>query len=191
MSTQPVTYPSAEQYLEVERAAEFRSEYLNGEIYPMAGGGFIRALLAAAVIARLDEQLRGKPCVAAGSDLRLFCEPANVFTYPDVVVSCEPRRFLDGQKDTLTDAAVTVEVLSRSTQNYDRGEKFRFYRGLPSFSEYVLLVQDAIRAEHHVRQKDGSWLFREWNGPEAVVDLKSIGCRLSLGSLYERVEFEA
>jgi len=191
MSTQPLTHLTVEQYLEVERAAEFRSEYLNGEIYAMAGGGFNHALIATAVVARLDEQLRGKPCLVAGSDLRLFCKAANVLTYPDVVVSCEPRRFLDGEKDTLADATVIVEVLSRSTQNYDRGEKFRFYRELPSFSEYVLLAQDAIRAEHHVHQKDSSWLFRELSGPDTVIDLQSIGCRLNLGSLYERVELDA
>jgi Uma2 family endonuclease len=113
-----------------------------------------------------------------------------LLTYPDVVVFCEPAKFLDGDRDTLVDATVIVDVLSPSTQNYDRGEKFRFYRGLPSFSEYVLLAQDAIRAEHHVRQQDGSWLFREFNGPEAVVELKSIKCQLRLGTLYRKARLD-
>ncbi len=113
-----------------------------------------------------------------------------MLTYPDVVVYCEPAKFLDGDRDTLVDATVIVEVLSRSTRNYDRGEKFRFYRGLPSFSEYVLLAQDTIRAEHHIRQQDGSWLFREFYGPEAVVELTSIGCQLRLGELYRKARLD-
>jgi len=156
----------------------------------MAGGTRNHALIAAAVIARLDEQLADKPCAVAGSDLRLFCKPANILTYPDVAVFCEPAKFLDGDEDTLTDATVLVEVLSRSTQNYDRGEKFRFYRGLPSFAEYLLLAQTEIRAEHHVRQPDGSWLFREFTSPEDEIRLESIGCRLRLGSLYAKVKFD-
>jgi Uma2 family endonuclease len=181
---------TVEQYLEIERAAEFRSEYLNGEVYAMAGGGLNHALITIAVGAGLHDQLRGQSCAVAATDLRLYCEPFNVLTYPDVVVFCQPRKFLDGHKDTLTDATVIIEVLSRSTQNYNRHEKFRYYRGLPSFSEYVLLAQDATRAEHYVRQPDASWLLREVNAPETEIALESIGCRLKLGSLYERVEFE-
>jgi Uma2 family endonuclease len=190
MSTQPVHRLTVEQYLETERAAEFRSEYLNGEVFAMAGGGRNHALIAMEVGARLNEQLRGRPCAVAGSDLRLYCKTAKVLTYPDLVVFCEPARFLDNDRDTLIDATVVVEVLSRSTQNYDRGGKFHSYRGLPSFSEYLLLAQDAIRAEHSSRQQDSSWLLREFNGPDATIALESIGCRLNLGFLYERVEFE-
>jgi Uma2 family endonuclease len=189
MSTQPIAHLTVEQYLETERAAEFRSEYLSGEVFAMAGGGRKHALIAMAVGARLDEQLRDRPCAVAGSNLRLFCEQAKMLTYPDIVVFCEPAEFLDGDTDTLVDATAIVEVLSPSTQNYDRGEKFRFYRGLPSFSEYLLLAQDAVRAEHHVRQPDGSWLFRESGEPEAMIELKSIGCTLQLGSLYRKVKF--
>ena len=98
------------------------------------------------------------------------------------------RQYLDAEKDTLLDTTVIVEVLSPSTQNYDRGEKFRYYRGLPSFAEYLLLAQDAIRAEHHVRQDDGSWVFRELNGPDVWIELKSVGCTLQLGDLYEHAE---
>jgi Uma2 family endonuclease len=188
MSTQPITHLTVEQYLEIERAAEFRSEYIDGQVYAMAGGAVNHALIALDAAALLLAQLRGRPCTVAGSDLRLFCESANMLTYPDVVVFCKPRKYLDGKRDTLTDATVIIEVLSPSTQNYDRGEKFRFYRGLPSFSEYLLLAQDAIRAEHYVRQHDGAWLLREINGPESEIALTSIGCSLNLGSLYERAE---
>ena len=189
MSTQPIPRLTVEQYLKIEREAEFRSEYLNGEVIAMAGGARNHALIAAAAVARLDEQLRDTPCAVAGSDLRLFCKSANILTYPDVVVFCEPVQFLDDDEDTLVDAVVLIEVLSRSTQNYDRGEKFRYYRELPSFREYLLLAQTEIRAEHHVRQLDGSWVFREITEPDAEIRLDSIGCRLRLGSLYSRVKF--
>lgn len=189
MSAQPTALPTVDRYLEIERAAEFRSEYLDGEIYAMAGGGRNHALIAAAAIARLDAQLRGRPCAVAGSDLRVFCRPANVMTYPDVVVFCEPASFLDGEKDSLTDATVIIEVLSRSTQRYGRGEKFHYYRGLSSFSEYLLPSQNAIRAEHYVRQEDGSWNLRELSGADTDIHFNSIGCTLRLGSLYERVDF--
>jgi len=191
MSTQPVPRFTVAQYLEIERSAESRSEYLNGGIYAMAGGSPNHAFIAANAVIQIGAQLRGKPCRVAGSDLRICCKPANVLTYPDISVVCGPVKTLDAEKDTLTDATVIVEVLTPSTENYDRGAKFRYYRGLPSFSEYLLLAQDEIRAEHYVRQPDGSWLFREFNGPDAVVELKSIGCRLELGSLYEHVEFDA
>ena len=117
----------------MERAAEFRSEYIDGEVFAMAGGSVNHAVIAAAVGASIGAQLEDRPCAVVGSDLRLFCPRDQMLTYPDVMVFCEPAKFLDGDRDTLIDATVIVEVLSPSTQNYDRGEKFRFYRGLPSF----------------------------------------------------------
>lgn len=189
MATQTFPLLTVQQYLELERAAEFRSEYIDGQMYAMAGGGRNHALIAMEVGSSLNRQLRGKPCATAGSDLRLYSKQEKILTYPDIVVFCEPAQFLDGDRDTLTDATVIVEVLSKSTQNYDRGEKFRAYRSLPSFAEYLLLAQNEIRAEHHVRQPDGSWLFREFKAPDAQVHLAAIGCTLTLGELYERVEF--
>ena len=189
MATQTFPVLTVQQYLEIERAAEFRSEYIDGQMYAMAGGGRNHALIAMAVGARLDLQLRGKPRATAGSDLRLYSKTEKTLTYPDIVVFCEPAQFLDGDRDTLTDATVIVEVLSKSTQNYDRGEKFRAYRTLPSFAEYLLLAQNEIRAEHHVRQPHGTWLFRESKSPDTQIHLAAIGCTLTLGELYERVEF--
>jgi Uma2 family endonuclease len=190
MSTNPNPILTADEYLAIERKADFRSEYVDGEVYAMAGGSTNHALLSAALIARLDDQLRDRPCSVAGSDLRLYCEPARTLTYADAVVFCEPARYREGQKDTLVDAVFIAEVLSPSTQNYDRGEKFRCYRSLPSFSEYLLIAQTEIAAEHHVKQADRSWLFREWSGAEAEIELPSIGCRLRLGDLYRKVRFE-
>jgi len=191
MSTQPVTYLTLEQYLEIERKAEFRSEYIGGGMFAMAGVTLNHARIVLNTARRLTEQLDGRPCEAFGGDLRLYSAKYNSFTYPDVLVTCGPHRLLDSRRDTLTDATVIVEVLPPSTKNYDRGVKFLFYRTLPSFSEYLLLSQNTIRAEHHLRQPDNSWLFREFTEPADEIELKSIGCRLQLQSLYERVEFEA
>jgi Uma2 family endonuclease len=192
MSTRPVTYLTHEQYLEIERKAEFPSEYINGEMFAMSGGTPNHARIALNTAMKLTEQLRGRPCEAFGADLlRLHIAKYNISTYPDVLVTCGPKQLLDARRDTLTDATVIVEVLSPSTRAYDSGEKFRIYRSLPSFSEYLLLAQDEMRAEHHARQPDNSWLFREFTGPADEIELKSIGCHLQLQSLYERVEFEA
>ena len=190
MSTQSIPRLTVEEYLRIERAAEFRNEYIEGEVFAMSGGSKNHALIAMEAGARLNEQLRGRPCAVAGSDLRLYCKPAQVLTYPDIVVFCEPATFLDGDEDTLTDAVMIIEVLSRSTRNFDRGEKFHCYRGLPSFAEYVLLEQDSIRADHYTRQPDGSWLLRELNGADTELVLGSIGCRLNLGSLYTRAKLK-
>jgi Uma2 family endonuclease len=191
MSTQLVTYLTPEQYLDIESKAEFRSEYINGEMFAMSGATPNHARIVLNTARRLTEQLDGRPCEAFDGDLRLYSAKYRIFTYPDVLVTCGPHQLLDARRDTLTDATVIVEVLSPSTKNYDRGEKFLFYRSLPSFSEYLLLSQDTMRAEHHVRQPDNSWLFREFTGPADEIDLKSIGCRLPLQSFYKRVEFEA
>ena len=140
-------------------------------------------------LSRLSDQLRGTPCEAFANDLRLFCVRYDIFTYPDIVIGCGASKFLDDRRDTITDATTVVEVLSPGTMNYDRGEKFRYYRSLKSFSEYLLLAHDTPRAEYHVRQPDGSWLFREFTSPDSVIELNSIGCQLKLESVYETVEF--
>jgi Uma2 family endonuclease len=161
-------------------------------MFAMSGGSPNHARIALNTAMKLTEQLRGRPCEAFGADLlRLHIAKYNVSTYPDVLVTCGPKQLLDARRDTLTDATVIIEVLSPSTKNYDRSEKFRFYRSLPSFSEYLLLAQDEVSAEHHARQPDNSWLFREFTKPAGEIELKSIGCHLQLQSLYERVEFEA
>jgi Uma2 family endonuclease len=191
MSTRPVIYLTPEQYLEIERKAEFRSEYINGEMFAMAGGTRNHGKIAAHTLKKLVEQLSGSACDATGSDTRVYSVQYSVLTYPDVVVTCGPDKLLDGRRDTLTDATVIVEVLCPATKAYDRGEKFRIYRSLSSFSDYLLLAQDEMRAEHYGRQTDGSWLFREFTEPGDVIELKSINCRLQLRSLYERAEFQA
>ena len=174
MASRPLPIFTIEQYLKLEREAPFRSEYIKGEMVAMSGGSRDHALLGTAIAARLDTQLGDKPCAVAANDLRLCCLPEDVLTYPDVVVYCEPASHMDDDEDTLTDAVVIVEVLSKSTRRYDRIEKFRYYRSLPSFSEYLLVEQDEIRAEHHFRQPDGSWAFRVLTTRADIIQLDSI-----------------
>lgn len=188
MSTQSLPLLTPEQYLEIERAAENRSEYLAGSMYAMSGSSFDHAFLVTNTLSALHAQLRGKECAAFAADLRLFVREHDLITYPDVFVTCRPFQVLDGRKDTMLDATVIIEVLSPSTKNYDRGEKFIFYRALPSFREYLLLSQDKVRAEHHVRQSDGAWLMREYSSLSGEITLPSIGCHVRLQDVYERVE---
>ena len=159
-------------------------------MYAVSGASRNHGRIVASAGAQLYAQLPGNDCEAANDDLRLAVRQHNLITYPDIFVTCGPDKFLDHRTDTLVDATVIIEVLSPSTMNYDRGEKFRFYRALPSFREYPLFAQNEILAEHHARQTDGSWLMREYSAPADEIELVSIGCRLSLGDVYERVEFE-
>lgn len=140
------------------------------------------------MLIRLGPQLRGTRIAIAGSDTRLFCKPASVLTYPDVVAFAEDATFLSDDEDTLTDATFIAEVLSPSTRNFDQGEKFRCYRGLPSFAEYLLVEQDEVRVEQRIRQTDGSWVLREWSGVETKIVLESIGCRFRLSEIYSRAK---
>jgi Uma2 family endonuclease len=188
VSSQTIAFISPEQYLEIEREAEHRSEYLNGGMFAMAGASRSHGRIVVNTTACLWHQLRGGPCEVAMTDLRLSIKAVNVYTYPDIMVTCGPAGLADEQ-DIVTNPRFIAEVLSDSTKNYDRGEKFRFYRTIPGFSEYLLLAQDSIRAEHHQRQPDGSWIFREFTSPDRQIELASIECRLGLGALYERVVF--
>lgn len=191
MSSQAITYLTPEQYLEIERKADYKSEYLSGEMFSMAGAGIRHNQLIVNVGAALHRQLRGGPCAVFLTDLRLFVPSTGLYTYPDVMVICGAPVHIGDQRDIVTNPRLIMEVLSDSTKNYDRGEKFRHYRSIPEFSEYLLIAQDALRIEHHVRQPDGSWIFREFTAGRDVIELASIGCSLNAAAIYEDVDFSA
>jgi Uma2 family endonuclease len=190
MSTQAKTFLTPEQYLEIERAAEYKSEYFNGEMFAMSGGSLNHTRIFHYLSHSLYGQLRGRSCELAGSDLRLRVSPAGLYTYPDIVVFCGRPQFADRRTDTITDATVIIEILSPSTINYDRGFKFEQYRRVPSLKDYVVIAQDRIYLEHSTPQGDGSWNVREVSDPSAVIQLPSIECSFRLGDAYERVDFE-
>lgn len=188
MSTQPKRRYTPEEYLALERQGQFRSEYVNGEIYAMSGASREHNVIAVNVTRELSNQLRQGPCEVYTADMRVMVDETGMYAYPDVVVSCGEPEFEDRQVDTLLNPTVIVEVLSPSTEAYDRGAKFAHYRRLPSLREYVLVAQDRPAVTRYVF--DGQqWIFSEVTDLEGTVNLTSIGCTLALRDVYERVEF--
>jgi len=177
---------TAAEYLMIERGAEFKSEFFDGQIFAMSGASRKHNLIALNVSRELSQQLRGRPCETYAADMRVKVDPMH-YTYPDIVVACGDIRFEDAEVDTLVTPTVIIEVLSPSTEVYDRGTKSARYRRMPSLREYVLIAQDRVYVEHLVRQDD-SWLLTETDDPGAVLSLPSIGCELRLADVYERVE---
>lgn len=178
---------TVEEYLALERRAESRSEYLDGETFAMVGASRKHNLISGNVFASLHGQLRGKSCEVYANDMRVRVSTTDLFTYPDVVVVCGPAEFHDTESDTLLNPRLIVEVLSRTTEDYDRGTKFAHYRTLPSLADYVLIAQDRVHVEHFTKQADGRWLLSETDEQGNTLELPSIGCRLALAEVYERV----
>jgi Uma2 family endonuclease len=184
MATQPVTQITEEEYLRLERAAEYKSEFVGGEVFAMPGGSFRHSELIVNWSAELRSKVRGRGYRVYSSDARVRTPSTGSYVYPDVsVVRGEPIPYADSD-DILTNPAVVVEVLSPSTSNYDRGKKFDLYREIPSLSEYVLVHTDAVKVDHFVRQQDGSWIFREYRGEDSTILLNSIDCAIRLGDVY-------
>jgi Uma2 family endonuclease len=187
--SQPKSYLTPEQYLDLERAAAYKSEYFRGEVFAMAGASQTHVLLVSNIVATLHGQVRRRPCNVYATDLRVKVQASGLYTYPDVVVVCDPLQFDDHHQDTLLNPTLIVEVLSELTQDYDRGGKFTQYRKIPLFAEYVLVAQDECHVEHFVKQADGGWLLAETNQLDAVLTLPSIACTLALSDIYEKVQF--
>ncbi len=176
-----------QEYLAMERAADYKSEYVSGEIFAMAGTSFKHAIIVANLIRELGGQLRGAPCRAVANDLRVSVQATRAYTYPDVVVVCGPPQFGDEHLDTLLNPTVLIEVLSDSTEAFDRGGKFAHYRRLESLQEYVLITQTLMRVEHFVR--DGErWVLSELSQPEDMLRLASLQAAVRLSDIYEDVE---
>jgi Uma2 family endonuclease len=191
MSTQPTAFLTPEQYLEIERKAEFKSEYYNGEMFAMAGASERHGLIISNVVGELRQQLKAKPCRVIANDLRLRVLPSGLYTYPDVVVVCGESQYADSRKDTLQNPTVLVEVLSDSTRDYDRGRKFEFYRGLASLRDYLVVAQDLPHAELWTRQDESHWLLTEIKDLNQSVHLSSIDCVLKLSEVYDKVDWKS
>ena len=187
------THLTPEAYITLERKAIpdadiVRSEYINGEIINMPGASFAHNLVTANISAMLHARLRGSACVVFANDMRISIPTANSYFYPDVGVVCEEPRFEDDVFDTLLNPIVVVEVLSPSTEAYDRGEKFAHYRQLPCLQEYVLVAQDQIRVDHYRRQEK-QWIFSDFQKRDEILPFPSIQCELPLEEIYEGVSF--
>src|SRR2546423_6903842 len=190
MSQRILTYVSPDEYLRLERQAEYKSEYLNGEIFAMSGASREHNLLTVNIGRDLSQQLRGRSCEAYISDMRVRVRSNGLYTYPDVIVVCGEPKFEDKEVDTLLNPTVLIEVLSQSTERYDRIAKASYYRTLDSLSEHLLVAQHEVRVEQYSRQPDGQWSQIEYTSPDAVVQLASIDCSLRLSDVYDRIAFD-
>jgi Uma2 family endonuclease len=189
MSTQPKTRYTPQEYLAFERKSEYRSEYFDGEVFAMGGASRWHNLVAMNIAAELRAQLRSRPCEVYPSDMRVKVAPTGLYTYPDVTVVCGEPSFEDEQHDTLLNPTVLIEVLAKSTENYDRGKKFEHYRQVNSLIEYVLVAQQEPHVEHYARQEDEGWLLTEVKGLDATLILPAIDCELQLAEVYHKVDF--
>src|SRR5439155_26407711 len=184
-TTSPDLRLTPEEYLRIERAAEWKSEYIDGEMFAMARASPQHAIIVFNLGGELRAQLRGGPCLVYGIDVRLATDPERPYTYPDIIVACDPPEYVDTQLDTLINPTMIAEVLSESTEKYDRGAKFERYRSVPTLSEYLLVSQDRIHVELFQRG-DNEWILREWNDPAAEIDLVSLRCRLKIAEIYAK-----
>ena len=177
-----------QEYLALERKSETRNEYYNGEIFAMAGASREHNLIVANLLRDIGNQLEDRPCESYSSHMRVSIEATGLYTYPDVsVVRGEPR-FQDREVDTLLNPTVIVEVLSPSTEAYDRGDKFRHYRRIDSLREFVLISQDRMMVERYTRQGN-DWVLSDLTDPDQVLRLESIGCQIPLGRIYAKIKF--
>jgi Uma2 family endonuclease len=190
MSRQVKTYITPDEYLAIERAAENRNEYVNGEIFAMTGASRKHNLIVWNISGELKQQLKGKSCEAYPSDMRVKAPAARSYVYPDVVVVCGEPQFEDDYFDTLLNPTLVVEVLSKSTESYNRLAKSAYYRTIESLTEYLLVSQEEYRVEQYVKQSDSRWLLSDVRSLESVVELKSIGCSLALRDLYDLISID-
>ena len=188
MSTLPKHKYSPKEYLDLERASEHKSEFLNGEIFAMGGASARHALIVVNTSGELRNLLRDRPCTVYATDLRVRASYERLYSYPDVIVVCGEPKFIDDAFDTLTNPILIVEVLSPTTKNYDRGEKFDQYRKIADLREYLLVAQDQPHVEHYIKQSDGTWLFSEVENRDSTVYLPSLDCSLSLAEVYAKVD---
>ena len=183
-----ITRYTPEQYLAMERKAGFKSQYYDGFITAMAGASNAHNVIAINTASEISFQLKGRPCVVFANDMRLCVSKTGLYTYPDVMAVCGERQYLDADVDTLLNPALIVEVLSETTESYDRGKKFGHYQRLTSLKEYVLVAQDEVRVERYTRQGD-DWILSVFTSLDDTLRLTSIDCEIPLREIYEKVEF--
>ena len=189
-SLEKTTYSPAE-YLAMEVESPERHEYINGEMVLMTGGTPNHNRIAGNFYAELKAALKRQPYDIFITDQRLWVPAINVYTYPDVMVMQEPIVTAPNRTDTVMNPLLIAEILSKSTQGYDRGDKFAAYRTIDGFQEYLLLHQDDYRIEQYIKTDRHQWLFIEHKGAEQVIELRSIAVQLAMGDLYEKVQFGA
>jgi Uma2 family endonuclease len=190
MLAKQLHFYTPEEYLALEEKAEYKSEYYQGEIVAMAGASINHNRITRNVVAALTNAFAAKPCEAFASDLRLWLEKRQYYTYPDVMVVCGDLEFVKGRTDTITNPKVIIEVLSESTENYDRSKKFHAYWTLDSLAEYVLIDQYRPRVEYFRQVSEKEWLLRVLTKVDDVLKLETIGVEIPLETIYHNVAWE-
>jgi Uma2 family endonuclease len=188
MSSQVKPRYTVAEYLALERKADRKSEYIDGEIFAMVGASKEHNLIAGNIFASLHSQLKGRPCNVFQSDMRVQVSESKLYSYPDVVVVYGEAKYLDEEVLSLLNPTMIVEVLSKSTESFDRGEKAIRYRSLSSLMEYILVAQDRCHVEQYVRQSNNKWLLSETNSLKDTINISSINCALLVKDIYDRVE---
>ncbi len=179
-----------QEYLIRERQASIKSEFYQGEIFATGGGSANHSLIAANLVREAGNALKDKPCTVFNSDLRVQVQATGLYTYPDATIVCGEQIFDDDHRDTLLNPTVIIEVLSDSTEKYDRGKKSNHYRQIASLKELILIAQDRPQVERFTRQPNGDWLFHEQKELSAEFELKSLGISVAMSELYRGVKFE-
>ena len=180
---------SSEEYLSIERVAKEKHELHEGQVVAMAGASIPHNRVVRNFLVNVGSFLRGKSCEVFPSDLRVYVPTADSFTYPDATIVCGKADTIDNQFDTVTNPSVIIEVMSKSTEQYDRGTKFFYYMQIPSLKEYILISSSVFYIQKAKRQNDGSWKFSETSYLEDELSIDCIDHKIPIKDLYEGVSF--
>ena len=189
MVAQPIATMTEQEYLTFERASDTKHEFLDGRVYARAGASMRHGDIVQNTSSNLFIKLRGGSCRAITNDLRVLVRATGLNAYPDIVILCGEPVLTDDHLDTLLNPTILIEVLSPSTEAFDRAEKWVHYQEIPSLQEYLLFAQGAPRVDHYLRQDDGSWRYAVTIGLDSSVELPTVGCTLTLAEIYEQVTF--
>jgi len=182
---------SPEEYLEQEIKSDERHEYIDGQIITMTGGTPNHNQIAGNFYATINFFLRRQPYRVFVADQRLWIPKKRIHTYPDVMIVATPLLFQEGRRDTLTNPLIIAEVLSKSTRNFDKDEKFAAYRTIPSFQEYLLIDQYTMHVEQYSKTENNKWIFSEYDDNQATISLASLSFQISLADIYDKIDFES
>jgi Uma2 family endonuclease len=178
-----------EEYLAMEEEASYKSEYYDGEIFALAGASFNHNIISGNLYAALNRAFSDKPCMAFTNDMRLLVEEYELYTYPDVMVLCDNPEFVKDRDDTIKNPILIAEVLSESTKDYDRGQKFEFYRSIKTLKDYILIDQSRVHIEYFHKIESGKWLMKEITDIDETLTLKSIDLEVPIEDIYNKVNW--
>lgn len=189
MATNPIPRMTEQEYLAIERASEVKSEFLNGEMIAMSGGTYRHSRLQTDLIVAFSTRLGDRPCLVQASDMRIKIEASGARTYPDISIVCGEPVFADNSEDEIVNPVAIIEVLSPSTENYDRGIKFFHYRRIPTLTDYILVSQSEMLIEHYTKMEGESWILRPLTKPDEQLALANLRVSIPLEEIYRRIKF--